>query len=301
MNDDDGCRKYVEINLSTDRLELIRRANQIIEEYSRDGLRITVRQLYYQFVARGMLENRQQNYQKVVGLVNDGRLAGLISWTAIEDRTRNLKGLETFDSPGEAVANARDSFRRDLWADQQWRLEVWVEKEALEGVIGQICNELRVDFFACRGYNSQSEQWRAGRRFASYIQKGQRPIVFHLGDHDPSGIDMTRDNRERLELFAGAPIMVQRLALNMNQIEKYNPPPNPAKVTDSRFAAYQEQFGDESWELDALDPRVIQELIRDAVHRIRDDELWQQALTEEVADRRMLDDMVVELGGKSDD
>lgn len=292
-------RAYVQKKFTAPVMEIIRQANIIIHEYEQQGYSLTLRQLYYQFVARDIIANQQSEYKKLGDIISNARLAGLVSWTAIEDRTRNLMGLETYNGPAAAVRAARADYRIDLWATQSWRPEVWVEKEALAGVVGSICNKLRVNFFAVRGYNSQSEQWNAGRRFADYIKKGQRPIVFHLGDHDPSGIDMTRDNRDRLEMFAGTPIIVQRLALNMNQIEELNPPPNPVKSLDSRADDYKATFGDSSWELDALDPRYITDLIKGAVSRIRNEELWDEALEQEVADKRELDDIIDTLTGQS--
>lgn len=291
-------RCYRAKKFSKDHLHVIEAANHIITEYEQKGFSLTLRQIYYQFVARGWMPNKQSEYDRLGNIISDGRLAGLVSWTAIEDRNRNLMGTKTFDSPKKALKDQRDRYKIDKWADQPWRPEVWVEKAALEGVVGSMCEKLQVDFFACRGYNSQSEQWRAGQRFARYIQKGQRPIVFHLGDHDPSGLDMTRDNRDRLSMFAGTPIMVQRLALNMPQIEQYDPPPNPAKSTDSRHAAYQVEFGDSSWELDALDPTVIHELIETAVRQVRDEKKWDQMLTREVAEIRMLDSLIDMLSGE---
>src|ERR1700722_6974774 len=132
---------------------------------------------------------------------------------------------------------------------------------------------------------------------AGYVQRGQRPIVFHLGDHDPSGIDMTRDNYDRLSMFAGAPVQVVRRALNMPQVEEYDPPPNPAKLTDSRARDYIDKYGDECWELDALDPAMLRDLIRDAVLRIRDREKWDAALAQEVDDLRYLDSVIEEASG----
>jgi hypothetical protein len=240
-------------------------------------------------VARGMRENTKGSYDKLKNIISEGRLAGLVSWTAIEDRQRNLMGHQTFESPSAAVKwLAEEHYKIDLWADQPFRPEVWVEKAAQEGTVGQICSMLRVDFFSCRGYNSQSEQWRAGRRFAKYISKGQTPIVFHLGDHDPSGIDMTRDNRDRLSMFAGVPINVQRIALNMPQIEKYNPPPNPVKFSDSRAEDYEREFGESSWELDALSPTVIKDLIEDAIMRVRDHKKYDAMLKMEAEDKIVL-------------
>lgn len=295
MSDTGHYRAYIARNFGPDALERIGTLNKIIEEYGRKGFALTLRQLYYQHVAKGLIKNDDREYARLGNLVNDGRLAGLISWTAIEDRDRNLMGLETWDGPAALLKEARSKYRRDLWIDQPMRPEVWVEKKAMQDVVGQICGRLRVDFFACKGYVSQSEQWRAGQRFARYIRNGQQPIVFHLGDHDPSGIDMTRDNRDRLSMFAGTPIQVVRLALNMNQVDQYKPPPNPAKVKDSRFEDYQRKFGDESWELDALNPEVIQDLIETAVMRIRDKRRWDDALAQEVSEKQMLSDMIEEV------
>jgi hypothetical protein len=288
-------RAYVAKRFGQDALDRIGLANNIISEYLQKGYSLTLRQLYYQHVARSLIANNLSEYSRLGGLINDARLAGLVSWDAIEDRTRNLQGVQTYESVASLLKSAKASYRTDLWKDQPWRPEVWVEKEALSDVVGQICNRLRVDFFACRGYVSQSEQWRAGQRLAHYASKGQRPIIFHFGDHDPSGIDMTRDNAERLSMFAGTQITVVRLALNMDQIEQYNPPPNPAKVTDSRFDSYQKRFGDSSWELDALDPSVIQELISKNVSRIRDAKIWDESLSIEVSEKQMLSDMIDEV------
>ena len=286
-------RAYLDNKFLQSTLDLINSVNVIIEEYLAQGFTLTLRQLHYQFVSRDLYANTIENYNRLGTAVSKGREAGLISWTAIEDRGRNLMGLDTWTNPAAAVKEMRKRYRRDLWERQPCRPEVWIEKQALEGVIGKICNDLRVDFFATRGYNSQSEQWRAGRRFAGYYQKGQRPIVLHLGDHDPSGIDMTRDNRERLELFCGAPVHVIRLALNMEQVEEIKPPPNFAKDTDSRFAAYEARYGSESWELDALDPVYINNLIEETVAKFRDEATWEKSLEIETNDKDQLD-MVIE-------
>jgi hypothetical protein len=272
--------------------------NGIVEEYQAQGLNLTLRQVYYQMVARGHIANNSSEYNKLGRIVNEGRLQGLISWEAIEDRGRALRGLRTYSSPEEAIAGVAEGYRQDLWKEQQWRPEVWVEKDALSGVIAGVCNRHRVDFFACKGYVSQSEMWRAGQRLAGYVNAGQRPIIFHLGDHDPSGVHMTADNRQRLTLFAGVPVMVQRLALNMGQIEELRPPPNPAKMTDSRADDYVRMMEAldapdpyTSWELDALDPRAIDELIHNAVERIKDPAVWDESLEREVEARRHLYDL----------
>lgn len=167
----------------------------------------------------------------------------------------------------------------------------WIEKEALAGVFERVCDELQVPFFSCRGYTSQSEMWVAGMRLKEISESGQEPVVLHFGDHDPSGMDMTRDIRDRLEMFIGASIELKRLALNMDQVEKYDPPPNPAKTTDSRYTSYIELYGNESWELDALEPAVLAGLVRDAIAMLRDDNLWRERLEKENEHKRLLSEV----------
>jgi hypothetical protein len=159
----------------------------------------------------------------------------------------------------------------------------------LVGIIEGACSEYRVPYFACRGNNSQSEQYAAGNRFHRYARAdGFTPIVFHLGDHDPNGLDMTRDNRDRLSMFADDPVEVVRVALNFDQVEQYRPPPNPVKDTDSRYAGYVAQFGDSSWELDALEPTVIDGLVRRAIAGLIDDTAWDAAKAQEAVRRAVI-------------
>jgi hypothetical protein len=213
-----------------------------------------------------------------------------MDWHAIEDRTRKLETLAHWENPQSIMNAVIEQYRLDKWAAQTYRPEVWVEKEALVGVVASICEKYDVPYFACRGYNSQSAQWQAGVRFKEYAEGGQDPIIFHLGDHDPSGIDMTEDNRKRLSLFAGHEVELIRLALNYDQVQQYNPPPDPAKMSDSRFKGYVEQFGDECWELDALDPQVIVALIEDAILGILDTSQWEAVQDEEEKHKILLMD-----------
>lgn len=274
-------------------LRKIELANAIIAEYAEQGFSLTLRQLYYQFVARDIIPNKQSEYKVLGSVINDARLAGLIDWDAIEDRTRNLRSIATWTTPTSILENAASSFRGNLWMNQDNYCEVWIEKDALIGVIEPVCNELRVPYFACRGYSSQSEQWEAGQRLSRAVQAGKNVHVFHLGDHDPSGIDMTRDNEDRLRMFINVHadegmFEIHRLALNMQQVKKHKPPPNPAKQTDSRFTGYATKYGNKSWELDALEPKVIAQLIRTNVDSLIDDDQWKKDLKREEANRKKL-------------
>jgi hypothetical protein len=129
--------------------------------------------------------------------------------------------------------------------------------------------------------------WRAAERLRGYAEQGWQPVILHFGDHDPSGIDMTRDIKDRLAVF-GCEITLERLALNMDQIEQYNPPPNPAKKTDARFKNYVLEFGSESWELDALDPDVLVDLVEAAIDRFRNVEKWHMTVDNEIEGRALL-------------
>ncbi len=277
---------YINKNFRSASMVIIGDANEIIDEYEAQGYSLTLRQLYYQFVARGLIENTVRSYKNLGGVINDARLAGLIDWSSIEDRTRSLMGLNHWDSPHDIVAACASQFRYDKWNNQETRIEVWVEKEALTGVIGRVCNKWDIPYFACRGYVSQSAQWRASQRFDDYHD--QNVVVIHLGDHDPSGIDMTRDNRDRLELFGsrfGSRFTLHRIALNMDQVEQYRPPPNPAKLTDSRAQDYIAHFGYQSWELDALEPSVISALIQTEIDKYVDMDQWNDDVGRETAAR----------------
>ena len=279
--------RYVEKNFRKATLDQIATANAIIDEYAAQGFDLTLRQLYYQMVARGHIENSERSYKNFGNVIDDGRLAGLIDWDRIVDRTRNLRVNGHFRDPAHIMTTAASSFQIDKWGRQPYRVEVWVEKDALIGVVEVPCRRLDVPFFACRGYTSQSEMWAAAQRLKSWRRRGQTPVILYLGDHDPSGIDMTRDVADRMTLFAGG-LKVDRLALNWNQVEQYNPPPNPAKLTDSRAEGYIAKFGLSSWELDALDPTTLAGLIETAVASFRDPALWAEAVEEEEEGLRLL-------------
>lgn len=271
--------QYKEIKFQQKSIDLIKLVNQVVNVYSAQGYELTLRQVYYQLVARGYIPNNERSYKNIGSLINDGRLAGLIDWHSITDRTRNLKSNTHWNNPADVIASARYSYLLDKWEGQPYYVEVWVEKDALVDIVGQACRPLDTPYFSCRGYTSQSEMWSAAQRFIRQNNRENR-IIIHLGDHDPSGIDMTRDIQERLAMF-DADVYVKRVALTMNQIQRYNPPPNPAKITDSRASKYIDQFGDESWELDALEPNVITDLITNEVTAFRDDAIYQAVCDDE--------------------
>lgn len=272
---------YTDHSFSTANLTIIYQANSILEEYEDQGYTLTLRQLYYQFVSRALLGNTNRAYKRLGSIINDGRLV---------DRTRSLRDLQHFNDASHALRSIAHWYHVDMWKNQRIRPEVWIEKDALVGVIEGICQEMDIPYFSCRGYASQSEMWRAGKRLKAQRDQGYETHIIHLGDHDPSGIDMSRDIFDRLELFMGG-TGFHRIALNMDQVDQYKPPPNPAKLTDSRCQSYIKNYGNKSWELDALNPQTLTDLIRDAVEPMRDESIWDEDVIRKASTKKRLTDL----------
>jgi hypothetical protein len=271
---------------------IIDHANELLEELHAGGFEVTLRSLYYYFIAEDVwFKNNLQSYKRFSGIISDARLAGLIDWGLIGDGVRKVEKLPAWSSPQNIMESVVDQYREDIWEGQDVRVHVRIEKDAQSGVIRPVCRRWRVPFVACRGNTSSSEAYAAGRLFAEQLSEGLTPIVLYLGDHDPSGIDMTRDNVERLSLFAREPIEVRRLALNRDQVDALRLPGNPAKLTDSkaglnrdgtiRPGSYIDVHGFESWEMDALQPRYIDKLIDDAIRSLVDLDVWEKRKAEE--------------------
>lgn len=282
--------QYRDWNLKAATQELVERAESIIDEFSAQGYTLTLRQLYYQFVGRGLIENTERSYKNLGNAITKARYAGMISWEAIEDRGRELNTFWYREDDQALIDVLSDNIRFDRWNGQEHYIEVWVEKEALGNVIERACDPFLVPHLSCKGFLSASEAWRAGMRLDAKLDAGKTCTIIHLGDHDPSGIDMTRDNQDRLDEFTThRGIEVKRIALNMDQVEEHSPPPNPAKTTDSRYRGYMAEYGSESWELDALRPNVIVDLITETIESFIDLDRWTDLDDEEALMKRDLD------------
>ena len=292
---------YKEQRFAAKSLKLIEKANEIIADFQSQGYTLTLRQLYYQFITINYFSNSEQSYNRLGETISNARLAGLVSWDAIEDKTRFVRGKDHWNGEEGHFDFMRDSkkwFNIDMWENQPNYVEVWIEKDALLGVIERPCWELDVPYMSCRGYMSQSEEWAAANRFSEAADSGRNPVLIYLGDHDPSGIDMSRDHNDRLTMFLehlGVDVDVRRVALNMDQVQKYKPPENPTKPKDSRSPDYVRKFGRKCWELDALKPSVLDQLVRDRVDDLRDMDLWGKKEDEYKVQKDKLRD-TIELG-----
>jgi hypothetical protein len=265
-------------------LERIEQCNDIVNEYTEQGLRLTLRQLYYQLVSRDVIPNVEREYKNLSTLVSDARLAGLMDWNAIEDRIRQPRTVSEFKNLDELVDAALAAYRLPRWGGQKYYVELWVEKDALAGVLEPLAREFHVTMMVNRGYSSQSAMYDSAARF---IEPSRPGILFYLGDHDPSGEDMVRDIADRLDMF-GADVAVNKLALTMAQVRQYNPPPNPAKITDPRAKAYITKFGDSSWEVDALPPNILTQIIRTAFRGVVNVSMMNEVKNQETTDKAKL-------------
>lgn len=330
---------YRTTNFRGESLERIEQMNEIIEEYQAQGLRLTARQLYYQFVSRDLIPNNPKAYKNLTALLTDARYAGLVDWDAIEDRGREPNSPSEWDSIKDLTEGALRAYRLPRWKGQKNYVELWVEKQALAGVLEPIARQFHVTLMVNKGYSSASAMKESADRmkeacgftsdeFKALMDEGDEelnrldeeygddsteyqekkeewgiklramtrcPIVFYLGDHDPSGEDMVRDIETRLKEFGVLRLQVEKLGLTMEQVRKYKPPPNPAKVTDPRAGAYRAKFGDSSWEVDALPPNVLTQIIRVAFNAVVDKKLMDEIKVKEELDKTRLREAVAKL------
>lgn len=285
--------KFREIRLSKKNKEKLDAVNSIIAEYSEDGYTLTLRQLYYQLVSRDMIPNQDREYNKLSRLLKEGRMGGIVDWDAIEDRLRQPYLPYYYDSPQEAIEDTINQYRLDRQMGQDTYLEVWVEKDALSGVLRRITSRYHVRLLVNRGYGSVTAIYDLYQRSWRQIAEGKDVKILYLGDHDPSGIDMIRDVTDRTtEMLASGDLessfTLEPIALTMEQIRMYDPPPNPAKLSDTRARAYLDEFGPVSWEVDALPPNVLNDLLSSKIEENIDMDQYYAMLEQEKKDKEKL-------------
>lgn len=272
-------------------IEQLKVVNNIINDYADKGYKLTLRQLYYQLVSRVIIENEKKEYAKLSILLVKGRMAGFVDWEAIEDRIRIPSRPYWVYDVEDAMNDTIKQYRLDRMRNQNIYIELWVEKDALSGVLKRITEYYGIYIMVNRGYSSCTAMHDAYERIKRQEDAGKEIIILYLGDFDPSGLDMVRDIKERLEEFGVSP-EVRQIALTMEQIKKYNPPPNYAKVTDPRAKSYIEKYGDTSWEVDALTPEILHVIVRENIEGLIDMNLFNELLAQEEEDKDELRNMV---------
>lgn len=275
--------KYVDGNgnsgiFSKNQRDLLSQITNIVKDYEDQCITLTSRQLYYQLVSRDIIPNADMVYKRICSFLTDARYAGVIDWESIEDRGRVPTKPSEWDNISDLINSAVHSYRLPRWSDQDTYVELYCEKQAMESVLKPVAQKYHIYFGVNKGYSSASTMYDLAMRVKNQMQARKKATVLYLGDHDPSGLDMVRDMRDRINEFLSGgndPMEYEHdsedmfeilpLALNMGQIKKYNPPPNPAKITDPRAKQYLAEYGNKSWELDALEPKVLMQIAENGI------------------------------------
>lgn len=312
--------RFREVKLSSANRARLGMINRIISEYQDQGYRLTLRQLYYQLVSREVIPNNTKEYSKLSILLKEGRMGGVVDWNAIEDRLRVPSKPPAFDSPTDVLDAAINQYELPRMEGQDTYVEVWVEKDALSGVLKRVTEPFHIPIVVNRGYSSASAMYDAFNRFKKAHENNQQIKILYLGDFDPSGVDMIRDIRSRiLEFFIGyyqlnqdeygepndlseddwsaaadsigLAFKVIPVALTREQIRLHRPPPNPAKKTDPRSKDFIKLHGSSSWEVDALKPEVLNDLLTLAIKESIDLKLYEKILKNEKKDIKKLESL----------
>jgi hypothetical protein len=220
---------------------------------------MTVRQVFYQASVRGFVEKSEAGYSKVQTDLVQMRRAGNLPYAWLADNTRWQRKPETFDGVADALNETARFYRKALWADAADYVEIWLEKDALAGVVMPVTSLYDVPLMVARGYASLSFLHSA----AEYIGTLDVPTyIYHLGDFDPSGVNAGEKIEQTLrEMAPNAEIIFERLAVNAEQIAEWDLPTRPTKTTDTRA----KNFGDISVELDAIEPGQLRGLVEEAL------------------------------------
>jgi hypothetical protein len=281
--------KYESHKFKKSNLDQIAIVNEIIELYLPKNLILTLRQLFYQLVIRNVIVNSEKAYRNLGNTVKKARNAGLTDWDGIEDRGR-LPHYQTQFKNAQALINAAiRQYRLPRWAGQDWYCELWTEKDALSNILAVMAKQYHITMMVDKGFGSTSSLHDAADRFIAHKDAKHKAILY-LGDFDPSGEDMVRDLRRRMK-FYGANVEVRKIALTFDQVKQYNLVPNPVKKKDSRSRSFIEKYGESSWEVDALPPDVLHQLVEDAILKVLDMDKYNEVIEREDADKELLEEM----------
>jgi len=340
-----------------DKAEIAKAIKDIAKEYQNDNYILTLRQLYYQLVSRDIVPNHDKVYKKISSIKDDVVYSGLVDWDVFEDRGRVPSIAYYENSIADALRRTKEWYRLDRQLDQSNHVEVWTEKDAISSILKRITDKYTVRLVVNKGYTSSTAIYGAYTRFVEEILEGRTITILYFGDHDPSGMDMIRDIRERLimmfvqgerlrdavqywwdneektysdiaeqiEKYENLPELFQSeeendkvmqmfergqvelflkekecfkvipVGLTMEQIKLYNPPHNPAKMTDPRAKGYIEQFGAVSWEVDALKPDVMAKIVEKAIIENIDIEIYKEVLERESQEKGTINEIINKL------
>jgi hypothetical protein len=270
--------------------DLVNAVNEVLAGYS---VQLTLRQVYYRLVAAGLIANTRSQYNSLSSQLVKAREKGDVDDSRFTDRSRRIDDA-SFDSPNDFIEACRRTLRqkyiRRFWDSQPIYCEVWIEKDALSQVLAEAVYPVNTIVAPSRGYSSYTYLVETASRISRHSGDGKPTVILHFADHDPSGFDMSRDLQARLTKYCGQrEVEVRRIALIHDQVIGYDLIPNPVKKTDRRSSGYVSQYGDQCWELDAIEPDQLIWIFRTAVESlIEDKDAWQAIKEQDRVERKAL-------------
>ncbi len=299
---------FRKIRLSKANKERLLQINSIIIEYQSQWYTLTLRQLYYQLVSRDVIPNKASEYSKLSTLLKEWRMGGIVDWGAIEDRVRRPQRPYFVSGIKWAIEDTIEQYRLDRMAGQDVYIEVWVEKDALSWVLKRVTNLYGINIMVNRWYSSVSAMYDAFNRFMHAHDNDQKIRILYLWDYDPSWVDMIRDIRDRITEFfsytwedveygyvwddanySWMDFDIIPIALTREQIDRYNPPPNPAKITDPRAKNFISEHWHQSWEVDALKPQILNSILTNNIEDLIDQSKFNHIVRKEKQDISQLE------------
>jgi hypothetical protein len=257
---------------------VVNRACILIRAYNSQGIRPTLRQVHYRLASErvGGYQNTKACYKTLSDRLVKARMGGLIPWGSLADHVRYrwwFKPSGQTVNIDELVERATEGLGEDPWEAMGKRIVVWLEKDALAELIYDAVGGFYIPLAVSRGYSS----WTFIYDNLDIFHSDCEAKVLYLGDHDPSGIDIERFTGEAVEYF-GVDLTLKRIALTYGQVLSYNLLPNPTKKADPRAEEYVARYGDQCWELDALEPTELQRIVKEAVEAEIDPKIWSEVI-----------------------
>jgi len=245
---------------------------------------MTTRQMFYQVETLGLTPKTESGYDKVQRQLVKARRAGIIEYSWVADNTRWMRKPHTYNNLSDFLTQSQDSYRRSIWAQQNTYVEIWIEKDALAGVVSPITEKWDVPLMVTKGYTSESFAYTA----AESIIDGNKPTyIYYFGDHDPSGANISVDLEKKLRGFLDnfdRPFTFTRVALNESDISRYNLPTRPTKKKDPRA----KNWIGESVELDAMRADTLRGLVDSVIKNHINPAVYEQTLKIEALERDTL-------------
>jgi len=270
--------------------ELIAQVRKIIKGYD---FALTLRQIYYQLVARQIIPNQQKYYMKLSRLCVIGRDEGILPEEAFADRLRQVDKPASWLDLADFMATVRRAYKKDKWAEQDVYLEIWTEKDALRGVITPVTYAYDVALLIVRGQVSRTAIYESYERFAEKIEEGKDCYLYYFGDFDPSGLSIYHSLRERIASHGdeGQYINFERIALTPEQIEEYDLPSDPGKQADPNYKRFVAEYGDNVVELDSLPPDALREVVMNCIASHIDPQILEQVREIETEEQTKLQEL----------